>query len=59
MYRRAFFSETVGIAGVRPYDGTRHLFARQLANKGKSIEIIGEILGTLYMGNTKGFVPIS
>jgi len=33
MYRRAFFIETVGIAGVRLYDGTRHLFARQLANK--------------------------
>ena len=31
--------------GVRPYDGIRHSFASQLVNKGKSIEIIGEILG--------------
>ena len=40
--RRAFFSETVGIVGVRPYDGIRHSFASQLVNKGKSIEIIGK-----------------
>jgi integrase len=48
----------VGIAGVRAYDGTRHSFASQLVNRGKSLEIIGEILGHSDIRTTKKYAHI-
>ena len=51
--------EEVGIEGVRPYDGTRHSFASQLVNKGKSLEIIGEILGHSDPRTTKKYAHVN
>jgi site-specific recombinase XerD len=48
----------VGIEGVRPYDGTRHSFASQLVNRGKSLEIIGEILGHSDIRTTKKYAHV-
>lgn len=48
----------VGIVGVRAYDGTRHSFASQLVNKGKSLEIIGEILGHSDIRTTKKYAHV-
>jgi integrase len=49
----------VGIKGVRPYDGTRHSFASQLVNRGKSLEIIGEILGHSDIRTTQKYAHVS
>jgi integrase len=51
--------EDIGLKGIRPYDGTRHSFASQLVNKGKSLEIIGEILGHSDIRTTKKYAHIS
>ena len=51
--------EEVGIEGVRPYDGTRHSFASQLVNRGKSLEIIGEILGHSDPRTTKKYAHVN
>ena len=48
----------VGIVGVRAYDGTRHSFASQLVNKGRSLEIIGEILGHSDIRTTKKYAHV-
>lgn len=48
----------IGIEGVRPYDGTRHSFASQLVNRGKSLEIIGEILGHSDIRTTKKYAHV-
>jgi integrase len=48
----------VGIAGVRAYDGTRHSFASQLVNRGKSLEIIGEILGHSDIRTTRRYAHV-
>ena len=44
---------------VKPYDGTRHSFASQLVNRGKSLEIIGEILGHSDIRTTKKYAHVS
>ncbi len=49
----------IGLEGIRPYDGTRHSFASQLVNKGKSLEIIGEILGHSNTQTTKKYSHVS
>ena len=46
------------LAGVRAYDGTRHSFASQLVNKGKSLEIIGEILGHSDIRTTRRYAHV-
>ncbi len=33
------------VAPISPYAGTKHSFASQLVNKGKTLEVIGKILG--------------
>ncbi len=49
----------IGLEGIRPYDGTRHSFASQLVNKGKSLEIIGKILGHSNTQTTKKYSRVS
>lgn len=49
----------IKLEGIRPYDGTRHSFASQLVNKGKSLEIIGEILGHSNTQTTKKYSHVS
>jgi integrase len=48
----------VGVKGVTPYAGTRHSFASRLVNKGKSLEIIGEILGHSDIRTTRKYAHV-
>ncbi len=48
-----------GIENVTPYSGTRHSFASQLINEGRSLEIIGEILGHTDIRTTKKYSHVS
>ncbi len=49
----------IGLEGVRSYDASRHSFASQMANRGKSLYIIGQILGHSNPNTTQKYAHVS
>ena len=49
----------IGLEGVRSYDASRHSFASQMANRGESLYIIGQILGHSNPNTTKKYAHVS
>ncbi len=47
------------VAPISPYAGTKHSFASQLVNKGKSLEVIGEILGHSDIRTTQKYAHVN
>ncbi len=49
----------IGLAGVRSYDASRHSFASQMVNRGKSLFIVGQILGHSNTQTTQKYAHVS